>query len=50
MRQCLFLALKRFKMSKGDREMSLWLRTLAAALAEDPGFIPSTHLVPHNHP
>jgi hypothetical protein len=32
----------------GLRGMAKWLETLAAALSEDLGFIPSTHMAAHN--
>ena len=33
----------------GARELAQWLRVLAA-LAEDPGLVPSTHMLAHSYP
>jgi hypothetical protein len=43
----LYPALKKKTIKQGAGEMSQWLRVLAA-LPEDPGSIPSTHMIAHN--
>lgn len=47
-RENLFQKIKQYKKGTGAREMTQWLRT-PVAYAEDPGSIPRSLMVTHNH-